>query len=403
MRKLVVGSTVLVVLAAGCAEGEQPVKTGPGVTDSTISLGVLTDLTGPFSATSQSRIKGYELFFGDLNDRGGVCGRKVELEQRDHGYDVDRALDGYFELEPRVLGFLDITGAPMTEAIEPDLVQTRALAAPASWSATLLGNPHMVVVGTTYDLDVINGLDHLRRTGAIHDGDTIGHIHLDSDFGRNALEGSVFAAQQWGMTLVPKAVQAGADVSAQVAELRTAGAKAVVLSTSPQQTATAVVAAAGWDAPFLVNAASYDPLVLRSEVAQAVVDRVLVVSPIAPFATDAEGPREVAEAFRRKFPDVEPTGSVDHGYAVGIAFAAIMEKACAERDLTRDGMLRAFQDTSDVDTGGLTGHLRFSLVGRPSSTRSYVSRPDPGTAGGLAVVEGLFESELVKLKGTRAR
>jgi ABC-type branched-subunit amino acid transport system substrate-binding protein len=407
VRNLVVGSAVLALLAAtGCgAEDERPVKTGPGVTADTISLGVLTDMTGPFSATSLIRIKGYELFLGQLNDRGGICGRKVEMKQADHGYDVNRALAEYFELEPRVLGFLDITGAPMTEAIEPDLMQTRAIAAPASWSAGLLGNPHMVVVGTTYDLDVINGLDHVKRSGLIDDGDTIGHIHVDSDYGRNALEGSTFAAGQWGMRLIAKAVPETADVVAQVGELKAAGAKAVFLSTSPQQTATAVATAErlGWDVPFLVNAVGYDPMILESPAAAAVVKRVQVVSPIAPFATDLPGPRAVAEAFTREYPDLEPTGSVDHGYVIGMAFAAILEKACAERDLTRDGVLRAFQDTNKVDTDSLTGQLRFSLVGRPSSTQSYIARPDPATPGGLAVVAGLFESDLVKLKGTRAR
>lgn len=407
MRNLVVGCAVLALVgASGCAaEDERPVKTGPGVTADTISLGVLTDMTGPFSPTSLIRIKGYELFLGELNERGGICGRKVELKQADHGYDVDRALEKYFELEPEVLGFMDVTGAPMTEAIEPDLMQTRAIAAPASWSATLLGNPHMVIVGTTYDLDVINGLDHFKRTGLINDGDTIGHVHVDSDYGNNAVEGSAFAAEKWGMRLVPKAVSETADVSARIAELRAAGAKAVVLSTSPQQTATAVATAEqlGWDTPFLVSVAGYDPEILESPAAAAVVQRVQVVSPIAPFWTDLPGPRAVAEAFTRKYPDLTPTGSVDHGYVVGMAFAAILEKACAARDLTRDGVLRAFQDTNEVATNALTGDLRFSLVGRPSTTKSYVARPDPATPGGLAVVANLFESDLVKLKGTRAK
>ncbi|MFI9009378.1 ABC transporter substrate-binding protein [Actinosynnema sp. NPDC053489] len=406
MRSFVVGATVLAVLLGGCGTPDRPpVKTGPGVTDDKISLGVLTDMTGPFSATSLIRIKGYELFLSELNARGGICGREVELKQADHGYDVNRALDAYFDLEPQVLGFIDVTGAPMTEAIEPDLMQTRAIAAPASWSASLLGNPHMVVVGTTYDLDVINALDHVKRSGAIHEGDTIGHVYVDSDYGRNAVEGSAFAAEHWGMRLVARAVPETADVAAQVGELRAAGAKAVFLSTSPQQTATAVVTAErlGWDVPFLVNAAGYDPSILDSPAAAAVVKRVLVVSPIAPFATDLPGPRAVAEAFTRRYPDLVPTGSVDHGYVIGMAFAAILEKACGERDLTRDGVLRAFQDTNEVDTRSLTGKLRFSLVGRPSATQSYVSRPDPATPGGLAVVANLFESELVKLKGTRAR
>lgn len=406
-RRALAAVLTAVVTASACASSDTPtVKPGPGVTDSTISLGVLTDMSGPFAPTALIRIKGYELFIDELNARGGICGRKIELTTKDHGFTVQRALDGYFELEPKVLGFLDITGAGMTAAIAPDLIQTRALAAPVSWSAALLGNPHMMIVGGTYDIDVMNGLDHLKREGVIADGDTIGHVHVEGDFGSNALEGSTFAARQWGMTLVEKPVtEAARDLGAQIAALKAQDAKAVVLSTSPAQTALAVAAAAGlgWDVPFLVNVAGFDPAILKSPAAEAVMKQVRVVSPIAPYGADAAGPQAVAKAFEAHHPDLEANGAVNHGYAVAMAFAAVLEKACAEEDLTRDGVLRAFQDTNGVETSGLTGQLRFSLAGRPSATQSYMARPDDEVKGGLAVTEKLFESELVKAKGTRAK
>jgi ABC-type branched-subunit amino acid transport system substrate-binding protein len=406
-RRALAAVLTAVVATSACASSDVPaVKSGPGVTESTISLGVLTDMSGPFAPTALVRIKGYELFIGELNARGGICGRKIELTTKDHGFTVQRALDGYFDLEPKVLGFLDITGAAMTAAIAPDLIQTRALAAPVSWSAALLGNPHMMIVGGTYDIDVMNGLDHLKREGVIADGDTIGHVHVEGDFGTNALEGSTFAAQQWGMTLVEKPVAESADdLGAQIAALKAQDAKAVVLSTSPAQTALAVAAAAGlgWDVPFLVNVAGFDPAILKSLAAPAVMKQVQVVSPIAPYGADAAGPQAVAKAFEARHPDLEANGAVNHGYVVAMAFAAVLEKACAEKDLTRDGVLRAFQDTNGVETSGLTGQLRFSLAGRPSATQSYVARPDDKVKGGLVVTEKLFESELVKAKGTRAK
>ncbi|GGP71683.1 ABC transporter substrate-binding protein [Saccharothrix coeruleofusca] len=409
MRAFALVLTAAAVLASGCsspAGDDARVEAGPGVGQDSIALGVLTDMTGPFSTSAKLRITAYELFLEQLNARGGVCGREVELRTADHGYDVNRALEGFFRLEPEVLGFIDITGAPMTEALEPEILQTRVLAAPASWSASLLGNPHMMVVGTTYDLDVINGMDHLRANGVIRDGDTIGHIHVDSDYGDNGLEGSQFAAQQWGMRLVTKSVaETDTDLAEEVAQLRAAGAKAVLLSTAPTQTAVAVGVAAqlGWQVPFMVNAVGYDPQMLDTPAAPAVLKQVLVVSPIAPFATDQPGPRAVAEAFGKAHPDLVPSAFVDHGYATATAFATVLEKACQAGDLTRDGVLRAFQDTASVDTGGLTGPLRFSLAGRPSSTQSYVARPSRDVPGGLEVVAELFESELVPLKGTRAR
>ncbi|SDG46463.1 ABC-type branched-chain amino acid transport system, substrate-binding protein [Lentzea fradiae] len=409
LRRALPTTVALAVLVAGCGakdDEKAQVETGPGVTDDTISLGILSDMTGPFKASSLTRIKGYELYLKQVNDRGGICGRKVELKQKDHAYDVQKALDGYFELEPQVLGLLEVAGAPMTAAIEPDIMQTRTLTAPASWSASLLGNPHMMIVGTTYDLDVINALDHYKRRGVIAEGDTVGHLYVQNNYGENAVEGSRFVGEQWNMKIAEQAVgETAADLTQQVAAMKAAGAKAVMLSTTPAQTAAAVGVAAAlkWDVPFMANVVGWDTAILDSPVAAAVEKQLSVVTSVAPFSSDKPGARQVADAFTAAYPDEKPTIYVDHGYTVAKVFLAIVEKACKEFDLTRDGVLKAFQDTAGLETDGLTGPLRYSLVGRPSATQSYVTKVDASAPGGLTTVEDLFESELVKAKGTRAK
>ena len=70
-RRVLPTALALAVLVAGCGAKEDQkvqVKTGPGVTDDTISLGVLTDLTGPFKASALTRMKGYELYLKQIND-----------------------------------------------------------------------------------------------------------------------------------------------------------------------------------------------------------------------------------------------------------------------------------------------------------------------------------------------
>ncbi|MEU0876950.1 ABC transporter substrate-binding protein [Lentzea sp. NPDC005914] len=409
IRQLFLPVTLLLGALTACGSDDQlpnAVRTGPGVSAESISLGVLTDMTGPFKGSSVFRIRGYELYLDAVNKHGGVCGRRIDLKQKDHAYDVQKALDGYFELEPKVLGFIDVAGQPMTAAIEPDLMQTRALTVPGSWAASLLGNPHMMIVGTTYDLDIINGLDYYKRKGALAAGDTIGHVHLRGSFGDNALEGSRFAAENWDMKVSEQAVtETTANLAEQIIALKAAGAKVLVLSLTPPQTAAAVGIAAqlGWNVPVLSSAVSYDPAIMESPVAPVFAKQVLLTSPVAPWGADVEGVRELRDSYHQRFPGEEGTLNTVHGYTVAMAYVAVLEKACAKKDLTRDGVLRAFHDTNSIPARGLTGELRFSLVGRPSATQSYMSRPDSKVPGTLKVEENLFESELVKLKGTRAR
>ena len=63
----------------------------------------------------------------------------------------------------------------------------------------------------------------------------------------------------------------------------------------------------------------------------------------------------------------------------------ILEKACADGDLTREGVLKAKQSLTDVDTGGLVVPLDFSQSGTSPGTQNYILQPAdvPGGATSL--------------------
>ncbi|MDP9135851.1 MAG: ABC transporter substrate-binding protein, partial [Actinomycetota bacterium] len=76
----------LVVAACGKADddsggstGAGGVKTGPGVTAKTITLGQLTDLSGVFAPLATAFTQAQELYWKERNAAGGVCGRQVKL------------------------------------------------------------------------------------------------------------------------------------------------------------------------------------------------------------------------------------------------------------------------------------------------------------------------------------
>jgi ABC-type branched-subunit amino acid transport system substrate-binding protein len=66
-------------------------ETGPGVTADTITLGVLTDQSGPFAGASLGIAQGRQLFWDARNADGGVCGRTVEFDVKDHAYNAQNA------------------------------------------------------------------------------------------------------------------------------------------------------------------------------------------------------------------------------------------------------------------------------------------------------------------------
>jgi ABC-type branched-subunit amino acid transport system substrate-binding protein len=373
------------------------VETGPGVSDDTIRLGVLTDQSGPFAGASLGIAQGRQLFWDARNADGGVCGRTVAFDVKDHAYNAQNATSLYAAMEPEVLAFDELLGSPMIAALVPTIGQDGVLTMAVSFSSSLLDNPYVVVTGATYDIEMISAVQWLVDNGRVAEGDTVGHVYLEGDYGENALAGTHYAAEQLGVTIAEQKVQpTDEDLTAQVTALEQAGAKVVLLTTTPPQAASAVAIAQanGLDMSFVGSNPTFSPALLASPAAAALQESYLMVSSIAPYASDAAGPTSVRDAFGASFADQTPTHFVLYGYAQGELMAQILETACANGTLTRDGLLAAFQSLSDVDTEGLVAPMDFSSPGQPSAREVLILKPDANVEGGLTVVEDLFASPL---------
>jgi ABC-type branched-subunit amino acid transport system substrate-binding protein len=396
---LLVAALAAALLAAGCSTKAEPtggggtLATGQGVTDKAIKLGVLTDRTGVFAAAGKSAEQGRQLFWDRKNAQGGVCGRQVQFVVKDHGYNAQNAVTAYAQIKNDVLALDELLGSPMIAALLPSLESDQMLTMAASWSSNLLTNPYVVITGTTYDIEMINGLHWLTQNKGLTRGDKIGHIFLEGDYGENAAAGSRAAAKELGLQLVEHKIKpTDTDLTGQVSALRAAGVKFVLLTTTPAQTASAVAVAgaSGFDATFLGSNPTFSPALLTSPAKTALEKRLLVSTSVAPFSSGDAGPAEVRQAFLAKHPDQVKSAFVMYGYAQGEIMARILDTACQNNALTRAGLLEAFQSLKDVQTNGLVAPLDYSKPGQIPARQSYIVRPDASADGGLAQVQGLF-------------
>ena len=372
-------------------------ETGPGVTDDTITLGVLTDQSGPFAAASAGIAQGRQLFWDQRNADGGVCERTVEFTVSDHAYNVQTATSLYADMQPDVLAFDELLGSPMIDALVPGIDGDGVLTMAVSFSSSLLDSPYVVVTGATYDIEMINALQWLLDEGRIAAGDKVGHIYLEGDYGENALAGARYAAEELGVEIVDQKVQpTDEDLTAAVTALATEGAAVVLLTTTPPQTASAVSVAQanGLDMSFVGSNPTFSPALLASPAAASLQSSYLVVASVAPYTSEASGPTAVRDAFAGEFDGETPTQFVLYGYAQGELMAQILEAACEAGTLTRPGLQEAFQNLDDVDTEGLVAPMDFSDPGQPPAREVHILQPDAGVDGGLSEVEGLFASPL---------
>ncbi|MEV6548436.1 ABC transporter substrate-binding protein [Streptomyces sp. NPDC051597] len=401
-------AAALVLTAAGCSSkaksadgadtGADGVKSGTGVTDKTIAVGALTDMTGVYATLGKSVTQAQQLYVKQVDAAGGVCGRQLELTVRDHGYDPQKALSAYTELEPKVVGFLQFIGSPFVAATKQRIDgRDKALVLPQAWSASLLGSPYIRVLGSTYDIETINAVDFLVKEKGLKAGDKLGHVYFEGDYGENALTGSKFAAEKAGLTVVEQKIKpTDNDMSAQVAALKQAGVKAVVISAGPRQAASlvGVAAAAKLLVPIIGNNSAFAPQLLGTQAGPALEKMYWFASPSRPIGADTPAAKKLVADYRAAYPNDSLDNGIVAGWTAADVFRKALEKACDAKDLTREGIDRALLTLNAYDAG--FGRQDFSDPKAPSSRESVILRPDTSIPGGMRTVREPFVSEAAK-------
>ncbi len=378
--------------AAGGATGAGGVKSDKGVTDTEITLGVMGDTSGVFKNLGGAINAGNQLWADDVNKAGGICGRQLKLEIVDHGYKADTAKTLYPQLEPKILGIVQLLGSPVLAALKQNLIDDNVTAAPASWSSQILNNPNIMMIGTTYDLEQVNGLAYLQQQGLIKDGDTIGHIYIDGEYGGNGLKGSQYYASKHNLTVKEaKITSTDNDLTNIVTGLKGAGVKAIALTTTPGQTASALAAnqALGLNVPVIGNNPTFDPALLKSPAAGA-LGNLYVAASSPPFSSKTPKAAELAAAYKAKYAGAPLNAGVDVGYVEGLVWQAVLTKACDNKDLSRAGVQTALKSLTSVKTDDLVAELDYSSPGAPPTRGVYIAKVDPAAEGGLTEAAPLF-------------
>ncbi|EFC81962.1 ABC transporter substrate-binding protein [Parafrankia sp. EUN1f] len=372
-------------------------KIGAGIKGDTITLGVLTDATGVFAALGKELTAGQQIFWDERNAEGGVCGTyKVKLDVKDHGYNVQNATSLYSGMRGDVLGIQQLLGSAMTAALSKRIEQDSIVTIPLTWAASLTDNPDMALLGPTYDVEVVNGLDYLLEEKKIASGDAIGVIYLEGDWGATTLAGASFFAKKHNMRVVEqKVTPSDQDMTAQITALRAEGVKTVLLATSPGQTASAATVAAtqGLNVPLVGNNPTFSPGLLNTPAKDALIANYYNISPYPAY--DQAVTQEPLTAYQKKFPGSAPSVTMLSGFASAHVMSEILEEACRKGDLTREGVVQAKQSLASIDTGGLLGKLDYSKPGVSPSRENYVLRA-ASTSGGLTTVRALYSGPTAK-------
>lgn len=120
-----------------------------------------------------------------------------------------------------------------------------------------------------------------------------------------------------------------------------------------------------------------------------------VASPSLPIGAETPKAQKLVADYKAAYPKDSLDNGVVAGWTAASVFGDALKKACASKDLTREGVDKALLTIDAFDNGfGVTQD--FSDPKAPSSNRSVILQPDKSVTGGMKVVREAQESEVAK-------
>jgi ABC-type branched-subunit amino acid transport system substrate-binding protein len=378
--------------AAGGGGGGD-VQTGNGVTDSEITIGVLTDLSGPFAAGAAVQVTQFQAYWDKVNADGGICDRDVTLQVQDHGYDPQKAVSLYRSMAPGVVALQQVLGGPTSAAVLPLAQQDSEYVGGVGWASSALQYENNQLPGASYSIQGANAIDYLVDELGLAEGDKVGVVYFVGDYGSDALAGAQYAADERGLTIVPQEITpAVTDLSAQASALVQEDVKAVVLGAAPAQLASlaGVLSAQGADVPIIGMNPTFNPALLNTPAADALLANTYSITSVAPYASDAPGVQAANEMYTGADPDGAIGWEVPLAYGQAELLKNVLESACDAGDLTPEGVVAALGDASDVDTDGVfPDGLDFTQVGESPTRTVFITKVSDTAEAGLELLDTL--------------
>lgn len=427
-RLRIAGATAGVLAVAACGTsggtssggGGGSIKGGPGIdlTAKTITVGILTPLSGPVAIIGKPLTSGMEAWFDHVNDSGGLNGFKINFKdnEKDNLYTPTKHSQLYSQIQPNVAMIAQSLGSPTTAAIEQQAVSDNILLGTAAQDSEFVLDVHNINIGSPYNIDDVNSIDYIVNKLGKKDA-KIGVIYQNDSYGKPALKGVEAGLSANGLTAVDEEPYNQTDTSfqGQIVKLHQSGATYVVAIMIPTAAGTAVGTAAAahyfpqwvfqgpaWSEYLMTKdgtaAGAQTPLfpILSGTVAPG-VPPVLVMGDSPTWGdTSVSGMAGFLADQQKYFPAQAPDYYYLYGYCMAQAETAILKKAISMGDLSRAGILAAKEATGTVDFGGLYPPVTYSSTPGPGTRMSGLAQVDASTPGFLKSVQPAYQSDVAK-------
>ena len=391
------------------AEGE--VTFDVGVTEDTITVGLLADLSGPFAPLVQDIVAAQEVYWDLVNEGGGIAGRQVEMIVEDTAYNPDQHRTLYEGMRDSVAMLSQSTGSPQTAGVIDLMLEDDMVAIPLTWYSGW-GDPSfdestVLEQQTNYCFESMNIVEYLSAGFEAANGapPTWAVVTFPGEYGQDGAFGAKYAIEQLGLELVfdgeglvtPTPDDPETEV---ITGIVSAAPNLVFTTVNPTNLAVIMGGSfqGGFQGGWTGNVPSYDFRLLDSPVAPIIDAAYTQPGYILPWGTDVPGMGPIVEAMLAARPDLRPSDAFVIGWTEAQVAEEVLRVAAESGDMTRAGIKAAALSIEGFGFDGLAPDQSYAPADDPNTfaTRA-IAILDPNleaytAAGGAAQTIGTAEN-----------
>ena len=352
-----------------------------GVTKTEILVGTIQDMSGPLAAFGKQARFGMQLRIDELNEQGGVHGRKLKLLLEDSGYDPKKAVLGAQKLvnQDKIFIMAGHLGTAQNNAAMPVQFEKNVINFLPITAARDMYEPfHRLKYSfaVTYYDQIRTALPKLVKE---KNAKRVCTICQDDDFGLEVQRGAEAGLKTINMEVAEKtSFKRGAtDFSSQVAKMKASNCDLVVLGTIIRETIGTIGESrkTGFSPTFLSANAAYTDLIPKLG-GKAMDGMYSTMTVQHPYLDESSQPiRFWANKYKTKYNEDPGVVSI-YGYQIIDTFIRAAQKAGPA--LTTDSFIKAMDSlTVPPDIFG-SSEITFSATKRLGTDASRVSQIQDG-------------------------
>ena len=362
---------------AGAALGQDQ-SAAPGVFEDHILFGQSAAFEGPAQELGRSMQAGILAAFKEINDQGGVHGRRLELRSLNDSYEPDKAIANTRQLiEEDVFALIGAVGTPTSKAVVPVTEENPIpYLAPMTGAEFLRDNAHHTVINlrASYYQETEEMVKRLTVDRKIK---RIAILYQDDSFGRAGLRGVLRALEKRKLFAIGTGVFSRNTVAVKTAllDLKAVEPEAVIIIGPYQPTATFIK----WAHRFGMESAVFMTLSFVGSNALAkelgAEGNGVLVTQVVPFPTGDTVPVSALyrAALKAYDPSITPGFISFEGYLGGRLAIYALQQCGAKVD--RDCIHSALRSGSNIDLDGFI--LRFGKYDNQGSDRVFLTAIGP--------------------------